>query len=462
MQGRFVTGSTMGHIVRMTMTGTLGITFVFLVDAANLFWISQLGDPRLVAAIGFAFAIQFFSVSIGIGLMIGAIALISHGIGAGQRELARHRASGAAVIACLIQAVVAVLIVGFRHHIVDATGASGETARLAARYLAMSVPSLPIMAVAMIANGSLRAHGDGARSMVVTLTSGGVAMVVDPLMIYSLGMGLDGAALGVVVSRCVMLLMALRFAVWTHDLLARTRLSDLRETLAPYMAIAFPAILTQLSTPVGNYLMTHVMAQFGDDAVAAWAVVGRMTVLAFGGVMSLSGAIGGIFGQNWGAHQYGRLRLVYRDAILFGLVYTLVTWGLLVLAGPAVSAGFALSPQGAEVLRAFTHVGAGGFIFAGALFVSNAAFNALGKPARSTLTNWVRDGVLTLPLALWLAGAFGASGVIYAQAAASFAVGTLAAWWGWRFVRGFGADVPGPVDLPPTRPYPHVDRFRRR
>ena len=40
---RFLTGSTMGHVVRMTATGAFGITFVFLVDAANLVWISQLG-----------------------------------------------------------------------------------------------------------------------------------------------------------------------------------------------------------------------------------------------------------------------------------------------------------------------------------------------------------------------------------------------------------------------------------
>ena len=61
-EGRFLTGSTMGHVIRMTLTGAIGITFVFIVDAANLFWISQLGDPTLVAAIGFAFAIQFLSV----------------------------------------------------------------------------------------------------------------------------------------------------------------------------------------------------------------------------------------------------------------------------------------------------------------------------------------------------------------------------------------------------------------
>ena len=66
-QGRFLTGSTMGHVVRMTATGAFGITFVFLVDAMNLFWVSQLGQPKLVAAIGFAYAVQFFSVSVAVG-----------------------------------------------------------------------------------------------------------------------------------------------------------------------------------------------------------------------------------------------------------------------------------------------------------------------------------------------------------------------------------------------------------
>ena len=186
----------MGHVVRMTMTGAMGITFVFLVDAANLFWVSQLGDPRLIAAIGFAFAIQYFSVSAGIGLMIAATALIARGIGAGERDLSRRHATSAAIIACVVQSCMAALIFFLRHDLVAMSGATGDTAALAARYLSISVPSLGIMAVSMIANGALRAEGDGRRSMFVTLASGGVAMVVDPLLIVGLGLGLDGAAIG--------------------------------------------------------------------------------------------------------------------------------------------------------------------------------------------------------------------------------------------------------------------------
>ena len=452
----------MGHVVRMTMTGAMGITFVFLVDAANLFWISQLGDARLVAAMGFAFAIQYFSVSAGIGLMIASTALVSRGIGSGDRDTARRHATSAAIMAGLFQCGMATLIVLFRHDLVAMSGATGETARLAARYLAMSVPSLGIMAVSMIANGTLRAEGDGRRSMYVTLTSGTVAMVVDPILIVGFGLGLDGAALGLNLSRCVMLVMALRFAVGTHDLLASPRLADLRMTLRPYMYIALPAILTQMSTPVGNYLITTVMSRFGDEAVAGWAVVGRMTVVAFGGIFSLAGAIGGIFGQNFGARKYDRLRSTYRDALIFGLMYTVVTWGLLIGVGDLVISGFGLMPAGADVVHAFVWIGAGGFVFAAALFVSNSAFNALGRPAWSTLTNWVRDGVLTLPLALLMAGWFAAPGVIYAQAVVNLLAGGIAAYWGWRFVVGLGKrDLP-PLDLEPPRPYAHADRFRRR
>ncbi|WP_251134519.1 MULTISPECIES: MATE family efflux transporter [Roseobacteraceae] len=461
-QGRFLTGSTMGHVVRMTLAGTLGITFVFLVDAANLFWIAQLDQPRLMAAIGFAFAIQYFSVSAGIGLMIASTALVSRRIGEGDKELARRNATSAAMIAFVFQSIVAAMIFIYRHEIVALSGATGETAALAARYLAMSVPTLGIMAISMIANGTLRAVGDGKRSMLVTLTSGGVAMVIDPIMIVTFGWGLDGAAIGLNISRVVMLFMALRFAIGTHNLLALPSVSGFLETAKPYFQIALPAILAQMATPVGNYMLTAVMAPFGDEAMAGWAVVGRLTVVAFGGIFSLSGAIGGIFGQNYGARSYDRLRCTYRDALIFGFVYTAVTWGVLILCKPLILSGFALAPMGIEVVTAFLYVGAGGFVFAAALFVATTAFNALARPTWATLTSWVRDGVMTLPFALVLSGWFDAPGVIYAQAIVTVLVGGVAAWLGWRYVCSLGREQLPKLDLAPPRPYAHADRFRRR
>jgi len=459
-QGRFLTGSTMGHVVRMTVTGAFGITFVFLVDAANLLWISQLGAPQLLAAIGFAYAIQFFSVSSGVGLMIAATALVSRRIGEGDRIGARRQAGAAIAISCTIQGLVALIIVLLRHDLVALAGATGETARLAARYLLLTVPSLVPMAVALAASGTLRAEGYGAKSMYVTLFSGAVLMVLDPIFILYWGMGLDGAALGLVLFRFCLMGLALFFAAHQHDLIARPNRDGIADTLRPYMAVALPAIATQLATPAGNYFLTIVMAPFGDDAVASWAVVGRLTVLSFGGIFALSGAIGGIFGQNLGAGHFDRLRSTYRDALIFCAIYTLITWGLLLAATPLVIDAFGLAGQGADVLRAFTLVGAGAFIGLGGLYVSNAAFNNLGKPGRSTLLGWIKDGALSWPMAAGLASIFGATGVIYGQAAAGAVMGALAAFWGWRYVAQLGPEAN--IDPPQARPWPNADRYRRR
>jgi Na+-driven multidrug efflux pump len=243
-------------------------------------------------------------------------------------------------------------------------------------------------------------------------------------------------------------------------LVGRPDRAALVAAFVPFMAIAIPTIATQMSTPAGNYILTIVMAQFGDDAVGAWAVVSRLTVLVFGGIFALSGAIGGIFGQNYGAGQYDRLRSTYRDAIKFCLIYSAVAWALLASASGIVADAFALTGQGREVLFAFTSVGVGGFIFVGMLFVSNAAFNNLGKPTRSTLVNWTKDGVLTYPAAAGLALLFGAPGVIYGQAVAGFLAGCGAVFWGWLYIRSIGPEEV--LDVPPARPYANPDRYRTR
>ena len=147
--------------------------------------------------------------------------------------------------------------------------------------------------------------------------------------------------------------------------------------------------------------------------------------------------------------------------MVFCIGYTLIVWALLVITSGAVGAAFGLTPGGIEVLRAFTHVGAGAFLFTGAFFVSNAAFNALGRPTRATVLTWIRDGALTWPVAVWFAGIAGAVGVIYAQAALGVAMGLVSALWGWHFVRRIEeADIK--VDLKTRRGWRDLNAVRRR
>lgn len=424
----------MGHVVKMTLTGSLGVTFMFLIDAANLFWVSLLGVERLVAALGFAWMIQFFAVSFGMGMMIAAIAAVSRLIGQSNRAEARRQTTVCAITAFLSQVAVAGLTLFFRHDLLALAGAEGQTAVEAARYLMISMPSLPFMAIGMVGSAVLRAEGDAWRAMAVTLVSGMVSMVIDPFLIFQLGLGLDGAALAVVSARVLSACLSIYFVIKVHDLAARISFVDFKRLFPPFAVIAGPAVLTQLSTPFGNYIVTSVIAGFGDGAVAGWAVVSRLTVLAFGGLFALSGAIGGIFGQNYGAGRFDRVKRTYRDALIFCLVYTLIAWSLLATATGFVITSFGLGAEASKIISAFTLLAAGGWIFTGALFVANSAFNSLGRPLWSTLFNWSRDGVILWPLAILFSGWFASTGAVYGQALSGVIVGTAAAITGWLYV----------------------------
>ena len=443
LPGRFLHGPTMGHVLRMTLSGTAGITFLFVVDAANLFWISWLGETRLVAAMGFAFALQYFSISFGIGLMIATTALVSRAIGQGCRSEAREIVASTLVISALLQSFVAFVMVVYRHELVAMVGAEGETAALTARYLLMTLPSLPIMAVGMIGGATLRAEGDAFHAMLTTMGPGAIAFIFDPILIIILDLGLDGAALAFWLSRIAMAVIALSFVIRTHNLLAQPSVTHVKKTVRSFARIAGPTIFTQLATPFGSYLLTTVIAGFGDSAVAAWAVINRLTVLAFGGIFSLSGAVGGIFGQNFGAGKIDRLYMTYRDGLIFCLVYPILIWGLLIGLNDIIVVLFGLDEDGAKILWAFTHISAAAFTLTGMSFVATAAFTNLGRPIYSTVINWVREGVVSLPLAVWLSSHYGAPGVVYAQAAVAVLIGVPTALWGLRFVMNVAAsDAP--------------------
>lgn len=433
-EARFVSGSTLRHVTVMAVTGSLGLMFVFLVDAAAVFWVAQIGDPRLVAALGFAWTIQFFSISFGIGLMIGALALVSRAFGADDVAEGRRLAATGIVLTVAVQAVVAALAFAFRRELLFLAGAEAETAEIAARYLMISIPSLPLMAIGIVASAVLRAAGDAMRSMMVTVSAGCVAMVMDPVFIVWLGWGTDGAAFVIFLSRTALALVGLYLVVRVRDLAASPSLAHIRRVARPFLLIAVPAVATQLASPAGNFIVTYYVARFGDEAVAGWAVVARIMVFAFGGLFALSGAIGGIFGQNYGAGRIDRVQRAYRDALVFCVAYVGLVWMIFLATRGVVVRAFGLVGGGTEVAWVFMTYASVGFLFLGGLFVASAAFNTMGRPMWSTWFNWLRDVVLLLPLCAVLTLWYAAPGAILAQIGASVIGGTVAVWAGWRYV----------------------------
>lgn len=450
---RFLTGGLFRHVTVMSLTSSIGLMAVFAVDLVDMIFISMLGEAELAAAVGYAGAILFFTTSFGIGMAIAAGALVARALGGGRGEEARSRATHALIYGVVFGSLFAVLVWSALPALVGLVGATGHTADLAVGYLRIIVPSLPLMGVGMIGGAILRAHGDARRAMMATIYAGGANAVLDPILIFGLGLDLTGAALASVAARVVMGGASVLPLIRHHGGFSRPTVPGLMRDLPPVLTIAAPAILTQLATPIGQAYVTRSMAEFGEAAVAGMAIVGRLTPVAFGVIFALSGAVGPIIGQNFGAGNGARVRAAYRAALIFvAVVVGVVTLVLFLLRGPTADL-FGAQGLSRELVFLFCGPLALAFFFNGVIFVSNAAFNNLGHPFYSTWINWGRHTVGTIPLVILGAAVLGAPGVLIGQAAGG-ALFALLAWLLVRRVMAEGGQTP-----PPRQPFQRQARL---
>ncbi|MFO1135186.1 MAG: MATE family efflux transporter [Rhodoblastus sp.] len=422
----FTQGSTLRHVLAMTASGSIGLVAIFVVDFLSLLYVSRLGDPVLTASVGFASQVLFFAMSVNIAMAIAISALVSRALGAGKRPRAQRFAASGLVHVAAVSLFVSALMFAYRGDILDLVGARGAAHEVASRYLAITLPSNILMALGMCLQGLVRAVGDPRRAMYVTLTGAVVTAGLDPLLIFVLGFGVYGAAMATVVSRLVFTLVGSWGAIHVHGVVGRPERKWVMRDLGPMMGIAAPAILTNLATPVGNTYAMRIFASFGEETVAAFAIIDRIAPVAFGVLFALTGSIGPIIGQNFGAGLYDRIRRAMLDCFAVSAVYVLVVWFLLWLAGPAIAAIFDAQGATRELVLFFCAVGSAAWLALAGLFVANAAFNNLGFPILATVFNWGRATLGTIPFVTYGAHRWGPEGGYAGVIAGAAVFGTAA------------------------------------
>lgn len=400
----------------MSLTASIGLLTMFIVDFADLFYIAQLADSSLTAAMGFAATILFFATAFHIGLMIATSALAARHIGQGNPDQARRYLTNVMVLSMMLIVPLAVLFFIFAPEILELAGADGAANQAATGYIRIYAPFMPFSVAAMVCSGFLRAHGAARRAMNVTLAMGITNAILDPIFIFGFDWGINGAAVASACAAVVSTLFAIRPIVQYYGGFERISLSGFRQDLSPIMTILIPAILTNLATPVGGFISYRFVADYSDDVIAGFAVVGRVVPVAFCLMFSLSGAIGPIIGQNFGALQFDRVRTTITQATLFALGYTLIIWPFLYLLSGPICDAFNLAGEGRHVFWLFAAVLTPLFFFNGMLFIGNAACNNLGYPTWSTAMNWLRNTLGLIPF-LWLGREYyGLDGIVLGPA----------------------------------------------
>lgn len=447
----FVSGSLMRHVAVMTGTGAIGLMAIFLVDLLSLLYVSWLGRPEATAGVGFATIVLYLMISINIGLMIAVGALTARALGAGDRAAARRLAGSTLTLMALAGLALSAIALPCLPWLLRLLGAHDESYRVALSFLWIVLPSNVLMAVGMGASGVLRAVGDARRAMFVTLGGGLATAGLDPLFIFWFGLGPDGAAWAMVASRVIMVATGLHGAIRVHGMVARPTFAGLRQDTPRTLVIAGPAILTNLSNPIANAVFASIFARFGDAAVAALAIMDRLVPVAFGVLFALTGAVGPILAQNWGAGRFDRMRRGLTASALFAIGCVVIAGlALALLRGPIVAAFGAIGLT-AELVMFFCLVAGPMWLFVGLLFVANAAFNNLGMPFLSTLFSWGRATLGTMPLAFLGAHYAGPQGALVGSALGAVAFGILALVFAYRGIARLERNATGgtPLASPP-------------
>ena len=216
----------------------------------------------------------------------------------------------------------------------------------------------------MMFSGLLRAVGAARQAMYVTLGGAIVTAGLDPLLIFTAGLGIDGAAITTCVARATFALVGL-WGVRQHRMLATPSVADVISDAPIVFRIALPAVLTNLAPSVASAFIAHALAKFGAVAVAGNVVIDRLTPVAFGGLFAMSGSIGPILGQNWGAGRFDRMRGVLRNGALVTAVYVVVVWAALIAFRGPLTGLFELTGTAADLFVFFCLVSGGVWFFTG-------------------------------------------------------------------------------------------------
>jgi len=415
-QRDFTEGSVLRHILVMSSTSTIGLLAMFGVDLTDLIFLSHLGDHNIIAAMGFAGVLLFFTQSIGIGLSIAMLSIVSRKLGTKDREAARSSAINILLLSVMIAISIVIALYPWLKSLMHYLGATETVALLALDYLKYVFPAFPLLVLASCSNALVRAIGDARRAMIMMLMGAAVNIILDPILIFGFNMGIEGAALASLCARITMAGFALYAASVVHDMFATLKWRAFVSEYRSILTFAIPTTLTNFATPVGMALVTYKMAEIGTEAVAGSAIISRITPVAFAVFYSLSGAVGPIIGQNFGAQHYHRVTQTLSASLRFSCAYTVILWVILVLTTPLLLQLFAAQGGVAEIVRSFNYYAIPMTCAMGALFVANAAFNNMGKPILATVSNFARNTIGVVPF-IWIGGAyFGGEGVIVGYA----------------------------------------------
>lgn len=434
---KLVDGSIAGHLFSQTAPAILGVAAIMSVGIIDAYFIGQLGGKEL-AAISFIFPVMTALQSLGVGVMVGVNSVVSRALGERDEERALSRANLGMALGLVSGLAIGLLLFLLRQPLFVLMQADADILPLIDEYMAPFALGFPLMMTMMGMNGVLRGQGAAKANTAILVIYSMANWVLDPVLITGAfgigGFGIAGAAYATVGGWSVAIIVAF-ILLGRHSLpFAPSSIgkSNFSNQLRAITRVAGPAAFTNSINPAGLAVLTSFLAAEGAAAVAGFGVGGRLQAFAVVPLLALSGSIGSIVGQNWGARQYDRARRAVVQAIIFCLTYGLAAAIILYLARDWFAQLFSDEADVTAAATSYLAISVWGYAGFGVLIVANGALNAIDHAKNALALSITRVLLVMVPIA-WLArGMLGTQAVYLAELVANLLGGLLGAVIVWR------------------------------
>jgi putative MATE family efflux protein len=300
--------------------GILSLMSFQLVDSA---FIGQLGVLPL-AAQGFTLPIQMIVIGLQVGLGIATTAMISRALGAQKVRYAKQLGGLVLMIGSIGLAFFTLLIWLLRHPILALLSAPDSVYSVIDSYWPYWLLSAWVGAVIYFYYSICRSNGNTLLPGIMMIVTSLLNLVLDPIFIFTLGLGLNGAAIATVLAFSIGVLIVAPLVARRHWLSFDWKDLKISKSLADIGHIMGPAMVSQLLPPVSSMLATKLIAGFGTAAVASWALGSRFEFFSIVAVLALTMSMPPFVGRLLGAGRTQDIRYIVKVACRFVLLFQLL------------------------------------------------------------------------------------------------------------------------------------------
>lgn len=431
MTRNFAEGKVWKNIIYQSIPLMLAQLVQLLYNVVDRIYIGHLpgADSMALTGIGLAFPLTTIIAAFTNLFGTGGAPLFSIARGARQEQRAEKILGNTFFLLLCSSMVIMVLCLGFRRPVLYLFGASDASYVYADAYLKIYLLGTPFAMLSTGLNGFINAQGFPKTGMMTTLLGAVLNLILDPIFIFSLHMGVSGAALATILSQMASCIWVLHFLMGkeTQLRIKKENMSVDWKLASEISSLGMAGFIMQGTNALVQIVCNATLKIYGGDLY-----VGIMTVLnSVREILSLpvSGLTSGaqpVLGYNYGARRFERVCQGIRFMSVIGILYTLLAWLAVILCPRLLLSVFtedgAMLEAGVRAIRIYFF----GFFFMSFQFSGQASFTALGYSKQAIFFSLLRKAVIVAPLTILLPKfGLGVDGIFLAEPISN-AIGGLA------------------------------------